>query len=529
MPADEVLPRFQIRPSADGNPYHQTILFSHDYRPAEPAYLKSRSKHPDEYSIALLDAYIPDIIFAQVVAKPTISTPSLSLDEIRRQNNGGSPNLPTITLPTSFTIQLYNPESQVIVHHKSSKWTGSYWEFTLPRRSFRQPTGSRLDAELARNNALPPTDVSTFRWRKDGGVVSKTSLRCTMLSPASNSGDKNAKKKGGSEPDITVAIMDKLKDVTIYQPSLQRVDVEDKKGLEVALLLTATVIADIYFTPPSTSFNVGIQTAVSPNNGPNVRPQRPLPTTVPTPVGFSADTGRRRSSSISPITGTPPTYTLIKTPTPPNNAPTVVNNNVLRDTATLQRQQAIEDRRRLEEEKKRQREAALEEKRIRKMLEKEEADRRKEEARVNAETERLKKQYGSDAAAWDRLRRDQDNSQNYGYYGHQRNQSVPQPPSSYNQRPPVIVEPTSTSPNQPAPNGRRWSQQLPPRQPLYPVPESQQARPPQNGQHLSPDGPPSSFQQPQKQPKKKSSGFLGIFGGGNSSGNGLAKKKSSFF
>ncbi|KAK6343727.1 hypothetical protein TWF730_011316 [Orbilia blumenaviensis] len=542
MPADEVLPRFQIRPSADGNPYHQTILFSHDYRPAEPAYLKSRSRHPDEYSIALLDAYIPDILFAQVVAKPIISTPSLSLDEIRRQNNGGSPNLPSITLPTSFTIQLYNPESQVIVHHKSSKWTGSYWEFTLPRRSFRQPTGSRLDAELARNNALPPTDVSTFRWRKDGGVVSKTSLRCAMLSPASNSGDRHAKKKGGGEPDITVAIMDKLKDVTIYQPSLQRVDVEDKKGLEVALLLTATVIADIYFTPPSTSFNVGIQPSISASSSPNVRPQRPLPTVVPTPVapapvpsapvGLNANDGRRRSNSISPINTTPPTHTLLKAPTVANNAPTVVNNNVLRDTASLQRQQAIEDRRRFEEEKNRQREAAIEEKRTRKLLEKEAIERRKEEARVNAETERLRKQYGSDAEAWERLQRGQDTARHYGYYGHQRNQSVPQPPSSYNQRPPVIVEPKdNNTPNQPPPNGRRWSQQLPPRQPLYPVPETQQARPPQNNQYLSPNAaPPSSFQQsPQKQPKKKSS-FLGLFGGGSSSsGNGLAKKKSSFF
>ncbi|KAF3903184.1 hypothetical protein ABW20_dc0100292 [Dactylellina cionopaga] len=519
-----------IRPSADGDPYHQTVLHSHDFQPAEPAYLKSRSKHPDEYSIALLDAYIPDILFAQVLARPTISTPSLSLDEIRRQNNGGPPTLPTITLPTEFTIQLYNPESQVVVRQKSSKWTGSFWEFTLPRRSFRQPTGSRLDVEVARTSALPPSDVSTFRWRKDGGVVSKTSLRCTMLSAASASGDKHAKKKGGAEPDITVAIMDKLKDVTIYEPSLHRVDVEDKKGLELVLVLTATVIADIYFMPPSSSFNVGIQPATAATSSPNVRPQRPMPTVVPGITGSpGASNGRRRSNSISPITQLSPTQTLLKVPTPPNNAQTIVNNGVLRDTAALQRQKVIEDRRRAEEEKKRAREVAAEEARIRKMLELEDKERRKREAKVNIETEKLLKQYGSDTQAWESLREQQARQQHHGYYGHQRNQSaqLPPPPSSLAPplpqapRPPVIFEPTNPEPQ------RRWSQQMPPRQPLYPVPESQQARPPQGYQQQfltpTPNG-------PLHQPKRKASGFLSIFGSGNSSSSsGLAKKKSSFF
>ncbi|KAK6537172.1 hypothetical protein TWF694_011369 [Orbilia ellipsospora] len=523
MPADEVLPRFQIRPSADGDPFHQTILHSHDYQPAEPTYLKTRSKHPDEYSIALLDAYIPDILFAQVVARPTISTPSLSLDEIRRQNNGGAPVLPTITLPTAFTIQLYNPESQVTVRQKTSKWTGSYWEFTLPRHSFRQPTGSRLDAQVAKNSALPPTDVSTFRWRKDGGVVSKTSLRCTMLSTAATSGDKNARKKGGAEPDITVAIMDKFKDVTIYEPSLHRVDVEDKKGLELVLVLTASVIADIYFMPPSSTFNIGVQTAVKTSTSPNVRPQRPLPTVIPG-VGVNGD-GRRRSNSISPIS---PTGGLLSRP-PSNNAPTVVNNGVLRDTAALQRQQAAESRRRAEEEQRRAREAAKEEEKTRKMLALEEKERKKREAQVNAETEKIRKQFGNDALAWERLKQQQQSTPQYqGYYGHQRGQSVQSPPSSFQSppqqppRPPVIFEPVHSQPTQQYAPPRRHSQQLPPRQPLYPVSESHQARPPQ-GQFLAP---PSAFpQQPQQQVKKKSS-FLGLFGGGNS---GLAKKKSSFF
>ncbi|EWC46394.1 hypothetical protein DRE_04337 [Drechslerella stenobrocha 248] len=501
MPTDEVLPRFHVRPSADGDPFHQTVLHSHDFQPAEPAYLKTRSKHPDEYSIALLDAYIPDILFAQVVAKPSISTPSLSLEEIRRQNNGGPPSLPTITLPAQFTIQLYNPESQVVVHQRTSKWTGSYWEFTLPRRSFRQPTGSRLDAQVALNSALPPSDVSTFRWRKDGGVVSKTSLRCTMLSSASSSSDKHAKRKGGSEPDIVVAIMDKLKDVTIYEPNLHRVDVEDKKGLELVLLLTATVIADIYFMTPSTSFNVGVQSAVTPSTSsqglsPNGEPS----------------SGRRRSSSTTTTTSPikqSPTQTLLKIPSPPNNAPTIVNNNVLRDNAALQRQQLQEERRRAEEEKRRAREVAAEENKLRKMLEQEAKERRKRQQQVDVETERLKRQYGSDELVWETLR-----------------QRQPQPPA--------IVEPPLQSQLQPpgSQSQRRWSHQPPPRQPLYPVPESQQARPPPPPEpYLSPYayGRPADPQPPQL-PRKKASGLLSIFGsGGSSSSAGLAKKKSSFF
>ncbi|KAK6346524.1 hypothetical protein TWF696_006649 [Orbilia brochopaga] len=516
MPADEVLPRFLVRQSADGDPFHQTVLHSHDYQPAEPAYLKTRSRHPDEYSIALLDAYIPDILFAQVLARPSISTPSLSLDEIRRQNNGGAPPLPTITLPASFTIQLYNPESQVVVHHKHSKWTGSYWEFSLPRHSFRQPTNSRLDAQVARHNALPPSDVSTFRWRKDGGVVTKTSLRCTMLSTASSSTDKHARRKGGAEPDIVVAIMDKLRDVTIYEPNLHRVDVEDKKGLEVVLLLTATVIADIYFMPPATSFNVGPQSAVTPKTTPspssNVNAQRPAPTVFP-----GEPSGRRRSSSssVSPVKQSP-TASLLKIPSPPNNAPTVVNNNVLRDTAALQRQQAQEERRRAEEEKRRAREVAADEKRIRKMLEQEAKDRRRREEQVNAETERLKKQYGSDALAWERLDR---------HNNHQRGQSLQNPPSAFRPQvaPPVIVEPPRSQLTAPTPTPqRRWSHQPPGRQPLYPVPEGGQP-----GPYLSPTGygRPADPAPPQV-PRRKASGLLSIF---SSSTTNLTKKKSSFF
>ena len=40
-----------------------------------------------------------------------------------------------------------------------------------------------------------------------------------------------------------------MRELTIYEPNLQRVEMEDPKGLEVVLLLSAVVIKDLYFSP----------------------------------------------------------------------------------------------------------------------------------------------------------------------------------------------------------------------------------------------------------------------------------------
>ena len=44
-------------------------------------------------------------------------------------------------------------------------------------------------------------------------------------------------KKKSKEPDIAVALFAGLKEITIYEPNLYRVEMEDYKGLEVVLLL----------------------------------------------------------------------------------------------------------------------------------------------------------------------------------------------------------------------------------------------------------------------------------------------------
>jgi hypothetical protein len=56
-----------------------------------------------------------------------------------------------------------------------------------------------------------------------------------LLSGKSTTPDRS--KKQNRESDITVAIFRALKKVTLYEPNLQRVKVEDMKGLEVVLYL----------------------------------------------------------------------------------------------------------------------------------------------------------------------------------------------------------------------------------------------------------------------------------------------------
>ena len=43
-------------------------------------------------------------------------------------------------------------------------------------------------------------------------------------------------------------------EVTIFEPSLKRVEVEDLKGLQVTLVITAMAIADVYFGGMRTGF-----------------------------------------------------------------------------------------------------------------------------------------------------------------------------------------------------------------------------------------------------------------------------------
>lgn len=179
-------------------------------------------------------------------------------------------------------MSLHNPDSRVTLTQKPSSWaSGPYWEFSLPKTSFLEPTGSKLDVDLdVTKRILSTVPLATFRWRKEGGVLSKSSLRCSLIHPSNitrldefsggSASDSHGRKKvsgsGSSEPDITVAIFSNginagksagRGEITIFEPHLNRVEVEDRKGLEVTLVMTAMAIADIYFGDMRTGFNLG--------------------------------------------------------------------------------------------------------------------------------------------------------------------------------------------------------------------------------------------------------------------------------
>jgi len=110
----------------------------------------------------------------------------------------------------------------------------------------------------------------------------------------------------------------------------------------------------------------------------------------------------------------------------------------------------------------------------------------------------VKQQFGNDDDVWQTL---------------QRQQFTPSNASGY-------LRP-SVPPQQPP---RPLSHQLPPRQPLFSVLEGVAAAGSSSGGYLAP--PQAGYSQEQ-QPRRKSSGFLGVFGGGRESK--LAKKKSSLW
>ena len=112
-------------------------------------------------------------------------------------------------------------------------------------------------------------------------MLTRGSLRCSLIyesnvlhddggggSAAPTDSNTNGKRKasGPSEPDMTVAIFTNglaggkgagRGEVTIFEPNLKRVEVEDLKGLEVTLVMTAMAIADVYFGDMRTGFNLG--------------------------------------------------------------------------------------------------------------------------------------------------------------------------------------------------------------------------------------------------------------------------------
>jgi hypothetical protein len=243
----------------------------------------------------LFDSHYPDILYGEVLAKPGWSHPTLSQEEIRK--NGGVPPPPEPIYPDQFAIQLYNPDIQIIVKEQKSKWSGTQsWEFSIPQVTFRTPSASTLD----RTQNDPAADASTprvnFVWRKEGRYGKD--MTCYLTGKSTDLMGKKAKKS--KEPDIAVALFTMLKEMTIMEPNLYRVEMEDYKGLEVVLLLSAAVVRDIFIQNQREAFH------------------------IVDPVGRKNSGGILTRKASSPLTGlgvTPPMMTPQPPPPPPYTGP----------------------------------------------------------------------------------------------------------------------------------------------------------------------------------------------------------------
>lgn len=228
--------------SQHGNEYEPAYSLRH----LDPEQLASRNR----YAVALYDAFNPEVLYAEVLLIPNWTHPTLSQEEIRK--NGGTGPPPEPILPQEFTIQLYNPDQQILVRHKSATLTtAATWEFEMPSQSFRTPSQSQLDRGQSDPTASEFTSKLALKWKKDGRL--SKDLACYVSGRALNpDGTKNKRK----EPDITIAILKDLKEVTMYEPNMARIEVEDQKGFEVALLLGAVVIRDVYFASMKETFHL---------------------------------------------------------------------------------------------------------------------------------------------------------------------------------------------------------------------------------------------------------------------------------
>ena len=373
----------------------------------EPRYVL---KHPDPskpvsknvYAAALVDAYVPDVVYGEVLIRPQWTQPNPTPEDIKK--NGSVPPAPVPIIPQDFTIQLYGPDQQIVVTEKPAGFAGTpTYHFTMPQHTFRTPSGSTLD----RIHDDPGLDVTTpkiqFTWKKDGKFAKD--LTCSLTG---RSTDNASKKKGGKEPHITVALFSGYRDLAVYEPNLHRVEMEDFKGLEVVLLLSAAVIRDIYCGQKKDCFSVGVQPRKS-SGGLIRRKSNPSPRLQLDTQDLNGATRPPEQIipngvySTAPGTMDPRRNTGPQQPRPPPPADPRAQWEIEAETARLRTAQATEqksaEKRRKAQEKADQEEA----KRMQKQLDVEDKERRKRQAEIDRETERLRRQYGDQSSMFPAL------------------------------------------------------------------------------------------------------------------------------
>ena len=381
---------FYLKPSDESIKHNATIYLSQYGGDAAPAYTL---RHPDpaspesknRYAAALYDCYYPDILFGEVLLIPEWSYPTPSPEDLRR--NGGIPPPPQPILPQHFDIQLYNPDQQVRVKHRPATWnSAACWEFEMPVQTFRQPSISALDRIQSDPTASNTTPQINFKWKRDGKL--SKDLICNLSGKSSNP---DGSKRKNKEPDIPVAYFRHLREITIYEPNLSRVDMEDPKGLEVVFMLSAAVIRDVYFGHMKEAFNISEDL----RRGSAGVAQR-TPPLSPDGVAFShivspsqklpqdkQERGSHHHHNRSQDSDRPPLRVQTSNPRPP---PTDPRSQWEIDVETARLQKQVEH-----EERERKRAERAETKRIKAMVEAEEREARRKQAEIDKETERLRR------------------------------------------------------------------------------------------------------------------------------------------
>ncbi|KAF2755752.1 hypothetical protein EJ05DRAFT_488466 [Pseudovirgaria hyperparasitica] len=544
---DENLPNFFLKANTDGVKHHQAYYFSQHGSDPAPSYdlhhLDPAS--PDAkntYAVALFDAHNLDVLFGEVLLRPGWTHPTLNQEEIRK--NGGVAPPPQPILPTSFTVQLYEPDQQVEVVQKTSNWSNTNWyEFSLPQQTFRAPSASALDR--ARNDPAADATIPklNFVWRRDSKL--SKDMTCFLTGKST---DPDSKKKKNKEADIAVALFSGLKDLTVYESNLYRVEIEDYKGLELVLLLSAAVIKDVFFgriqdafhiddygrknssggkigrknSPPLTPTGGYIAPATGPliiQSPQQLQPSHVLPAQRPIqhhhqrPVAPSSRNDHRRQS-LPPLQTTVPQKQQASVDDPRARW------EIEQEAAHLRAQVDNERRAQLEQQRQQQKASEAEAKRLRKQQEAEEKEKRRKQAEVDKETERLRRKYGTQGQVIPPPAQPQRPHQRP-----QQPQAVPFRPHSQQQQHRPQPQQHRTSNLFSVPQGR--VAQAPPPRPIQQGGWHAPARPPQQNAYfgggglLRPD-----LGQTLKQPKRS---FFGLRTSGENVNSKVAKKKSSIF
>jgi hypothetical protein len=455
---------FFLKPSPDNKAHHSTLYLSQHGSELQPAY---ELQHPDPalpaskncYAVGICDSFSPEVVFGEVLVKPEWTQPTLNAEEIRKNN--GIPPPPQAIMPKELVIQLYNPEQQVKIVEIPGSWnTKPSYEFEMPLSTFRQPSASALDRsrhDPAGNHLTPKI---SFRWKR----VSKLNKDMVCIVGSKSTSVETAKERKGKDPDITVAILENQKEITIYEPNVNRLDMEDPKGLECVLLLGAIAVRDVFLGGKKNVFNVdspdllqknsvrvaGLtltgQTPSPPHEYPyasGANPWRPPPQPVdPTVVDLRRirppEKNGQSPANAPPQVTPPPQYqpNPLGRPVPavreknPNKLPRGQNNQQAAQTqhrpgdppppdpmaqwrldaeqAQLRQQIDAEENRLRQkaaiEQKERERKQAEETRKTQKLLEREAREKQKRDAEVAKETERLKKIYEKEQRDWERSR-----------------------------------------------------------------------------------------------------------------------------